>query len=333
MSPDWRWDFEEEKGRSSSPAPEPLPPIQAQPSPVPASGGRVAAERIRIRRRRALALTAAGLLAGLVVLIVALSSSGHPSSPPKRLAAQTLSRRVAPAPPTPAEEKAAETKAVASVLAYTPFVKDAGTKVRDIALTFDDGPGPYTPQVLNVLERFHVRGTFFVIGKMLRYFSESTVREIRDGDVIGDHTESHPMMATLSAHDQYEELFEQIARVELLDGPRPVLFRPPYGSFDATTLRELHALHLLMVLWSVDTDDYQQPGVATIVERATAGAHAGAIILLHDAGGVRTQTIAALPLIIEKLRARGFHLVTVPQLLKDDPPPAGQPIPPNLSGD
>ncbi len=333
MSPDWRWDFEEEKGRPSNPAPEPPAPVQPQPPPPSVAGGRVGAERIRIRRRRALALTAAGLLAGLVVLIVALSSSGHPSSPPKKLATRVAIQHVATPPPTPAQEKAAEEKAVAAVLAYTPFVKDAGMKVRDIALTFDDGPGPYTPQVLSVLEHFHVRGTFFVIGKMLRYFGESTAREIRDGDVIGDHTESHPMMATLSAHDQYEELFEQIARVELLDGPRPVLFRPPYGSFDATTLRELHALHLLMVLWSVDTDDYRQPGVATIVERALAGAHAGAIILLHDAGGVRTQTIAALPLIIEKLRAHGFHLVTVPQLLKDDPPPAGLPIPPNLSGD
>jgi peptidoglycan/xylan/chitin deacetylase (PgdA/CDA1 family) len=112
-----------------------------------------------------------------------------------------------------------------------------------------------------------------------------------------------------------------------------VLFRPPYGSYDATTMRELRAMHLLMVLWSVDTDDYLQPGVSTIVERALAETHPGEIILMHDAGGVRTQTIEALPLIIKGLREKGFHLVTVPQLLLDDPPPAGQPIPPNLSGD
>ena len=88
-----------------------------------------------------------------------------------------------------------------------------------------------------------------------------------------------------------------------------------------------------MVLWSVDTDDYLQPGVPVIVERALAGAHPGAIILMHDAGGERAQTIAALPTIIHDLRARGFDLVTVPQLLKDDPPPSGLPLPPNLSGD
>jgi peptidoglycan/xylan/chitin deacetylase (PgdA/CDA1 family) len=98
-------------------------------------------------------------------------------------------------------------------------------------------------------------------------------------------------------------------------------------------MRELRALHLLMVLWSADTGDFAQPGVPVIVERALAGVHPGAIILMHDAGGVRTQTIAALPAIIRGIRARGYRLVTVPQLLLDDPPPAGQTLPPNLSGD
>ena len=121
--------------------------------------------------------------------------------------------------------------------------------------------------------------------------------------------------------------------MEIIDGPRPVLFRPPYGSFDSTTLRELRRLHLLMVLWSVDTDDYEQPGVPTIMGRALEGAHPGAILLLHDAGGTRAQTVAALPLIIEGLRKRGLKPVTVPQLLHDDPPPAGLPMPSNLAGD
>jgi peptidoglycan/xylan/chitin deacetylase (PgdA/CDA1 family) len=187
--------------------------------------------------------------------------------------------------------------------------------------------------VLAVLERYHVQATFFVIGRMLRYFGSSTVREIEDGDVVGDHTETHPMLAQLSARDQHEQLFEQALRIEALGGARPTLFRPPYGSFDETTMRELRALHLLMVLWSTDTGDYRQPGVAAIVERALAGAHPGAIILMHDAGGTRSQTIAALPAIISGLRDRGYHIVTVPQLLADDPPPRGEPLPPSLAGD
>jgi peptidoglycan/xylan/chitin deacetylase (PgdA/CDA1 family) len=141
------------------------------------------------------------------------------------------------------------------------------------------------------------------------------------------------MLAQLSAHDQREELFETIARIEFLGGARPTLFRPPYGSFNATTFRLLHQLRLLMVLWSVDTNDYQQPGVSTIVERALAGAHAGAIILMHDGGGNRAQTVAALPAIIRGLRERDLKLVTVPRMMQDEPPPAGQPLPTSLAGD
>jgi peptidoglycan/xylan/chitin deacetylase (PgdA/CDA1 family) len=222
--------------------------------------------------------------------------------------------------------------AVASVLAYTPFVKVAGTRAREVALTFDDGPGPYTPELLSVLERYHVKATFFAIGRMLEYFSASTVREIEDGDAIGDHTQNHPMLARMSAHEQHEELFEQIARVELLGGKRPVLFRPPYGSFNAVTLAQLRQLHLLMVLWSVDTGDYTVPGVEAIVQRALAGAKPGAIVLMHDAGGNRSETIAALPAIVSGLRKRGLHPVTVPRLLMDDPPLRGQPIPTSLTG-
>jgi len=323
----WSWDFEDEPKKPRvvrPPEPKPATAGSGAPAPVPAAGG-ATPRTIQVRRRRAVALTA-GLV--LLIVVVAIATGSHGK---KALTMPHVHVHAAATPPSDPEVDQAA--AVKSVLAYTPFVKEGGTSGRDIALTFDDGPGPYTPQVLAVLERYHVKATFFVIGKMLQYFGASTVREIEDGDVIGDHTESHPMLAHLSAHDQYEELFEQIARVELLGGRRPTLFRPPYGSFDATTFRELKKLHLLMTLWSVDTDDYEQPGVSVIVEHALEGAHGGEIVLMHDAGGARTQTIEALPLIIKGLRAKGFDLVTVPKLLLDDPPPHGQPIPPNLSGD
>jgi peptidoglycan-N-acetylglucosamine deacetylase len=315
MNPRWSWDFEDAPERSG----------------VAQDASRARARSVQVRRRR---LGAALVLAlATAAVLVGLLAGGSGSRAPRRAAPVTLAR-VRHLPhrqllDSPAQER----RAVSRVLAYTPFVKEGPDRGRDVALTFDDGPGPYTPQLLSVLERYHVRATFFEIGKMFRYFGESTEREIKDGDVIGDHTETHPPMADLSAHDQYEELFEQIARAELLGAPRPDLFRPPYGSFNATTMRQLARLHLLMVLWSVDTEDYLQPGVGVIVSRALSGAHAGAIILMHDAGGDRSQTIAALPKIIAGLRSRGYRLVTVPQLLTDDPPPPGQPLPPNLSGD
>jgi peptidoglycan-N-acetylglucosamine deacetylase len=271
-------------------------------------------------------------LGAIVALIVALSGSGHPAKKAGTGSAARTLRAIAGAAP-PRNPEAEGNAAVSRVLAYTPFVRLGAGNSKEIALTFDDGPGPYTPEVLDVLERYHVHATFFAIGKMERYFSVSTVRELHDGDVVGDHTETHPQLATLSAHDQYEQLFEQIARIELLGGDRPTLFRPPYGSYNATTIRELRRLHLLMVLWSADTEDYLQPGVPTIVQRALEGAQPGAILLMHDGGGNRSQTVAALPTIIKRLRARGYHLVTVPELLISDPPPAGQPLPPNLSGD
>lgn len=282
------------------------------------------------RRRAAAALIVTVLVATIVALLVSTQTHRTASSANARATSRRAHRR---SPSKPLDVQEADTKAVSKVLTYTPFVKAGDDRGDDIALTFDDGPGPYTPAVLSVLERLHVHATFFEIGKMLQYFSASTMRELEDGDVIGDHTETHPEMASLSAHEQYEELFEQIARIELAGGPRPTLFRPPYGSFDATTMRELHRLRLLMVLWSVDTEDYRRPGVSVIVHNALAGAHPGAIILMHDAGGNRTQTIRALPQIIRELRARGFHLVTVPQLLAEDPPAPGQPLPPSLSGD
>ena len=265
------------------------------------------------------------------ILALLLSGSHHQTSTSASAAKARTQARHAHAIAASVPEH--DQSSVGPVLAYTPFIKQGSGRVRDIALTFDDGPGPYTPAILGVLEHYHVHGTFFVIGRMLRYFSPSAVREIADGDVIGDHTETHPFLSGMSAHEQYEELFEQIARVELLGGQRPQLFRPPYGSFNATTWRELHRLHLLMVLWSVDTGDYSQPGVETIVQRALAGAHPGAIVLMHDAGGTRTETVEALPQIIRDLQARGYTLVTVPRLLREDPPPAGLPLPPNLSGD
>ena len=287
----------------------------------------------RYRRRRAVAGVA--LLAILALLITAIGSHGsahhdHATSDP--------SSHHAPAPHlTAAEQQArthqAEEKAVDSVLAYTPAVTSGGSRGHELALTFDDGPGPYTQELVGVLNRLHVHATFFAIGEEERYFSAGTALELHSGDVVGDHTETHPMMASLSAHDQREELVEQIARIELLGGPRPRLFRPPYGSFDATTLHLLHQLHLLMVLWSTDTSDYTLPGVQAIVQSALAGAHPGAIILMHDAGGDRSETIAALPAIIRGLRKRGLEPVTIPRLMLDDPPPHGRPLPTSLAGD
>ena len=221
-------------------------------------------------------------------------------------------------------ELTAESDAISDTLAYTPYVRMAGTQHKEIALTFDDGPGPYTPEVLSVLERTHTPATFFEVGVEEGYFHASTTQIVARGYPIGDHTENHFAMSQLSPKDQQHQLLEDTAAIGDYGAPFPRLFRPPFGLWNAATLKLLKKYRMLMVLWSVETGDYLLPGVDTIVQRALDGARPGAIILMHDAGGDRSETVAALPLIIAKLRARGYKLVTVPRLLLDNPAPRHQ---------
>ena len=225
-----------------------------------------------------------------------------------------------------AREAKAENAAINRTLAYTPYVRIAGAQHREIALTFDDGPGPYTPLVLAVLQREHVPATFFEVGIEERYFNASTTEIAAADDVIGDHTEVHAPMSRLPPAKQRAQLLEQASAIERYGASFPRLFRPPYGLWNSATLALLHRYRMLMVLWTVDTNDYLRPGVDTIVDRAVNGARPGAIILLHDAGGDRSETVAALPKIIAALRRRHYQLVTVPRLLLDNPAPHVQNI-------
>lgn len=113
--------------------------------------------------------------------------------------------------------------------------------------------------------------------------------------------------------------------VSKYDIPRPLLFRAPFRSFDQATLAQVQRLKMLTVHWSVESRDFTRPGVQRIVENVVSAARPGAIILMHDDGGDRSQTAAAIPAIVKRLRAKRYRFVTVPQLLHDDPPPAGPP--------
>lgn len=302
----------------------------ASPSRPAQDGLRPATPEHVFRRRRA------GAVAACVALLALLAAALGSHSSQSHVKAHGILRHTRTPKVSLTQQQATlareEQKAIDAVRSYTPAVVSGGNQGKEVALTFDDGPGPYTKRLVETLDRLHVHATFFTVGSQEQYFAAGTAAELASGDAVEDHSETHPMMATLSAHDQYEQLFEPMARIEIAGGTRPRLFRPPYGSFDATTFRELRRLHLLMVLWSVDTGDYARPGVEAIVQRALAGAKPGAIILMHDAGGDRSQTIAALPAIVSGLRKRGLYPVTVPRLLLDDPPPHGQHIPKSLTG-
>jgi len=284
------------------------------------------------RRRRAFAMIALLGIALLVVLGIVVLAGGGAAAPrtvaEPRVGFFATIRELAgnAASSLTAREARAENAAINRTLAYTPYVRIAGAQHRELALTFDDGPGPYTPQVLAILQREHVPATFFEVGIEERYFNASTTEIAADDDVIGDHTEVHAPMSKLSPAKQQAQLLEQARAIERFGAPFPRLFRPPYGLWNANTLALLHRYRMLMVLWTVDTSDYLRPGVRAIVDAAVDGARPGAIILLHDAGGDRTETVAALPKIIAALKRRHYQLVTVPRLLLDNPAPRVQNI-------
>jgi peptidoglycan/xylan/chitin deacetylase (PgdA/CDA1 family) len=286
------------------------------------------------RRRRALALVLFAV-AAIIVLIVIGSGGGGTADQPVASGAGSFFARIQTlagggSGSFAGREQAAENAAIDRTLAYTPLVQVAGSQHREVALTFDDGPGPYTPQILSILERENAPATFFEVGALQRYFGASTRQIVALGDPLGDHTLSHAPMSHLSAGDQQAQLLGQINVVEKYGAPFPRLFRPPYGYWNRTTLALLHKYRMLMILWTVDTEDYKLPGADAIVHSVVSGAKPGEIFLMHDAGGNRSETVAALPTIIHDLRARGYKLVTVPKLLLDNPAPRNQQV--TLSG-
>ena len=209
--------------------------------------------------------------------------------------------------------------------ARLPYVAIAGKRKREVALTFDDGPGPYTPACPHA-RALHTPGTFFQVGGTEHYFTDAERDTRREPLVtVGVHTLDHLRMDRLSRADQAAQIDRDTAILTAAGNPRPTLFRPPYGAYDQTTLDLLRERNMTMILWSVDSKDYERPGVDAIVNRVLSDVRPGAIVLLHDAGGDRSQTIEALPRIVLGLRQRHYTLVSVPRLLQDAPPPLAQP--------
>jgi peptidoglycan-N-acetylglucosamine deacetylase len=249
-------------------------------------------------------------------------------------AADTVTTKAKPKPVLSPREKAdrADRLAVKKLQERSWFITRAGHHRKYVALTFDDGPGPYTEQVLKILRRKHVPATFFVVGQMISDFSHELKDEIRDGFVIGDHTENHKNLATLSRAGQLEQIVTPEQWLHKYHAPAPLLFRAPYGAWNSTTRSLMRKKHLLAVFWTVDAEDWRQPGTQTIISNVLGAAKPGAIILMHDAGGTRTQTVAALPTIIDRLRAKGYELVTVPRLIRKSPPRRHDKQPLGLAG-
>jgi peptidoglycan/xylan/chitin deacetylase (PgdA/CDA1 family) len=185
---------------------------------------------------------------------------------------------------------------------------------RAVAIGFDDGPAADTPAFVTMLERSRAQATFFMIGRQVSStFRTTLLLELRNGDVLGDHTYSHPDLTR--SGEVRAQLQKTIGVIRAVSGYTPCVFRPPYGSYDESVVQSARSLGLATVLWNVDPSDYTQPGTAAIEQRVLAQVRPGSIIISHDGGGPRGQTLAAYPGIIAALRARGYRIVTIPELL------------------
>ena len=183
-----------------------------------------------------------------------------------------------------------------------------------VALSFDDGPSTYTPAFVSMLAAQHVPATFFMIGEQVTGAYRATLRrELRDGDALGDHTFTHPDL--VASGGVYSQLQKTLQAIRGLTGYTPCVFRPPYGDYDRSVMATAMSLGLATILWDVDPSDWALPGVAAIEQRVLAQVAPGSIVISHDGGGPRSETLAAYPFIIRELRRRGYRFETVPQLL------------------
>lgn len=199
-----------------------------------------------------------------------------------------------------------------------PFVDNGPSDRKVIALTFDDGPWYDTPEFLNILEHYDVHATFFEIGDQVGEYGQGGAVERRmlaDGDMIGDHTWNHPNVAAGGAFAA-REISEAAAAIRTATrGFQPCLFRAPYGAVSPALISEARSMGFTTIQWDIDPRDWARPGVDAIYGNVVANAHPGAIVIQHDGGGDRSETLAALPREIQTLRRRGYRFVTITQLL------------------
>jgi peptidoglycan-N-acetylglucosamine deacetylase len=189
------------------------------------------------------------------------------------------------------------------------YYLDDGPKT--IALTIDDGPSPiYTPQILRILEKYKVKASFSMVGESVTY-NPGIARDVADaGHVIINHTWDHSDLALMTAAQARTEIARATEAIHAAVGERPRIFRAPYGAWSKATLEYCAAEKLMPLDWSVDPRDWARPGVSEIVSNILANTATGSVILEHDGGGDRSETVAALKIVIPRLLDRGYHFRT-----------------------
>ncbi|WP_030752732.1 polysaccharide deacetylase family protein [Streptomyces sp. NRRL S-31] len=192
-----------------------------------------------------------------------------------------------------------------------PILQISGSG-RRMVLTFDDGPNPaYTPHILDTLARYRVRAMFFVCGECVVENRELLARMADEGHVVGNHTWTHPLLTTLRRKEIRSEMERTSDVIEDTYGERPQWFRAPYGAWNRAAFQLGADMGMEPMAWTVDTTDWMEPGTDTIIDQVEEGAAPGVVVLSHDAGGDRSQTVRALREWLPHLIDSGYHL-TVP---------------------
>ena len=195
-----------------------------------------------------------------------------------------------------------------------------GNKV--IALTFDDGPGPYTAHLLDVLDQYGAKATFFLIGSKVSS-QANVVRSIHArGHQLGNHSWSHPELPKLPVDQIAGEIDRTNNAIEQATGVTPAILRPPYGAVNGVVLEQLRLRGMSSILWSVDTRDWADRNSDIVCSRAVAGARPGAVILMHD---IHQTSVSAVPCILSALKQQGYSFVTVQGLIGNMVAGAGYP--------
>ena len=196
------------------------------------------------------------------------------------------------------------------------------TNEKVVALTFDDGPnGKYTQEILEILKQHHIRGTFFLIGKNALQYPKLVQELFAEQNVLGNHTYSHNRFSKLSVSEATEELQKDSSIIYELTGVVPALFRPPYGICSDDSRDVTKKLAYKTILWNDITDDYDinKTTAEVIASDILKLVHPGGILALHDGGGDRSKSVAALKIIISTLEKEGYKFLTVPELLDVSP--------------
>lgn len=200
----------------------------------------------------------------------------------------------------------------------TYVVRQIATRGKYIALTFDDGPNPtFTPQILRILKKHNAYATFFLLGQRVSRYPSTANMIVNSGHEIGIHSYEHAFLTRIppsQAQTQVNKTYNAIYRIT---GQKPSLFRPPYGFYNKDLLTFVERKKLQLILWTptADPHDYDNPGADVIADRVLANAKPGMIVLLHDNGGNRTQTVLALDKILTALDRKGYKSITVSNLI------------------